>query len=109
MNTSIYGGFLLAAAALVTASLPTAAEPTADRQKYLRDLVQNECTRCHGYRRIGQNAPPLRPEDLEYRDPDYLIDTILNGRNTHMPAWKGMLSVDDVEFIVHTVLMEPAP
>ena len=71
--------------------------------------MKNECTRCHGYKRIGQNGPPLRPEDLEYIDKDYLVRTIMNGRNTQMPAWKGMLSLDDVEYIAYVILLEPAP
>jgi mono/diheme cytochrome c family protein len=96
-------------AAMLAFAQSAAAEPTPERQKYLRDLVNNECTRCHGPKRIGQNGPPLLPENLEYIDKEYLMQVILNGRYTLMPPWKGMLSEDDVAFIVNVVLMEPAP
>ncbi len=100
---------LVAALLLAAIALPATAQPTPERQKYLRDLVQWECTRCHGYQRIGQNGPPLTPDIMELKDPDYLMNVILNGRFAQMPPWKGMLSVDDVEFIVKTILVEPAP
>lgn len=100
----------LAVTVLLTfAVLPAAAEPPPERQKYLRDLVKWECTRCHGYKRIGQNGPPLTPDIMELKDPDYLMTVILNGRFTAMPPWKGMLSGDDAEFIVKRILVEPAP
>lgn len=109
MNLPISAAALFATAYLTLLTVPATAEPTPERQKFLRDLVQNECTRCHGYRRIGQNGPPLTPDIMELKDPDYLMMVILNGRFTQMPPWKGMLSVDDVEFIVGRILVEPAP
>ena len=96
-------------AVITVRATPAAAEPTPERQAELRDLVKNECTRCHGYQRRGQQGPSLLPKDVALKPEDYLIRTILNGRNTQMPAWKGMLSVEDVEFIVRRVLTEPPP
>jgi mono/diheme cytochrome c family protein len=109
MTVRIFAAQVLAVACAVWTASPVAAEPPPARQAELRDLVKNECTRCHGYQRTGQQGPSLLPKDVALKPADYLIRTILNGRNTQMPAWKGMLSVEDVEFIVRRVLSEPPP
>ena len=87
-------------------SAPAYAEPTAKRQQELKHLLKHDCGSCHGMTLKGGLGPALLPENLNSKADEVLKQTILHGRPpTPMPPWKGILSEDDVEWLV-TLLRE---
>lgn len=92
-------------AALVLAMLllagPAWAGPDAAHRTELRHLVRQDCGSCHGMTLKGGLGPPLSAGALAGLGDDALAATILDGRpGTPMPPWRGMLSDDDVQWIV---------
>ncbi|KJV06730.1 c-type cytochrome [Methylocucumis oryzae] len=83
----------------------TYAEPSAERQAALRELVQQDCGACHGLTRKGGIGPSLLPDALTAKTDDYLITTILNGRpGTAMPPWRSFISQVEAEWLVDNLL-----
>jgi len=77
------------------------AKPDSERQAYLGNLLKQDCGSCHGLKLKGGLGTPLRPEIIKDRSDEVLIETILTGiPGTPMPAWKGLLSNEDVSWIV---------
>ena len=76
------------------------AQPDAARQNELLYFIKHDCGSCHGMTLKGGLGPALLPETLAAKPKDYLVTTILEGRqNTAMPPWKTMLSQDDAGWI----------
>lgn len=77
------------------------AEPSDERQQELRHLLKHDCGSCHGMTLKGGLGPALLPENLVNKADVVLKQTILHGRPpTPMPPWKGILSEDDVDWLV---------
>jgi len=76
------------------------AEVGSERQNELLYFIKHDCGSCHGMTLKGGLGPALLPETLSAKPKDYLVTTILEGRqNTAMPPWKTMLSKDDAIWI----------
>ncbi len=76
------------------------AEVDPARQNELLYFIKHDCGSCHGMTLKGGLGPALLPETLSAKPKDYLVATILEGReNTAMPPWKSMLSQDDATWI----------
>lgn len=74
-------------------------DPT--RQAELKNLLYQDCGSCHGMRLTGGLGPPLRQSDLSTRDRAYLQQVISQGiAGTPMPPWSGILSGDDIHWLV---------
>jgi len=88
---------------LVPASVLAAPSPA--RQNELRDLLLQDCGSCHGMTLKGGLGPALTPQALAGKSPESLRRTIVQGRpGTPMPPWGGMLSADDIDWLVQTLL-----
>ena len=79
-----------------------AAEPISDqRRDELQYLLTQDCGSCHGLTLKGGLGKPLTPDALQVYEDDDLEYVILNGRpGTPMPPWQGVLSREDVRWIV---------
>ncbi len=76
------------------------AKVNAARQNELLYFVKHDCGSCHGMTLKGGLGPALLPDTLSAKPRDYLVRTILEGReNTAMPPWKTMLSRTDAVWI----------
>ena len=74
------------------------------------DLYQKYCSVCHGEEGDGEgimtNLMGITPMDhtnpnaTNSLDNKELVESILNGKGRFMPAWRGILSQDDVEALV---------
>jgi len=95
---------------LASASLAIAA-PSPERQQELRNLLIQDCGSCHGMTLRGGLGPPLLPEALAGKSPEFLRHTIVQGRpGTPMPPWGGLLSDADIDWLVKILLAgEAAP
>ncbi len=84
-----------------TAIAETAAtQISSARQNELLYFIKHDCGSCHGMTLKGGLGPALLPETLAAKPKDYLVATILEGRqNTAMPPWKSMLSHGDAIWI----------
>jgi len=77
------------------------AEPTADRQQELRHLLKHDCGSCHGMTLKGGLGPALLPENLTNKPDEVLKQTIIHGRPpTPMPPWLGILTEEEIEWLV---------
>lgn len=77
-----------------------ATQISSARQDELLYFIKHDCGSCHGMTLKGGLGPALLPETLAAKPKDYLVATILEGRqNTAMPPWKSMLSHDDATWI----------
>ena len=91
------GGLLL----LCCQAVPAFAAPDAARQNLLEHMVRQDCGSCHGMTLKGGLGSSLLPESLAGKDDAVLAATILDGRpGTPMPPWRGLLSDEDVRWIV---------
>ena len=84
-----------------TAIAETAATKISSaRQNELLYFIKHDCGSCHGMTLKGGLGPALLPKTLAAKPKDYLVSTILEGRqNTAMPPWKTMLSKNDATWI----------
>ncbi len=71
------------------------------RRAELHNLLLQDCGSCHGMTLKGGLGPSLLPERIGALPPEFLINTVLEGRKgTAMPPWKNMLSREEVSWIV---------
>jgi cytochrome c55X len=82
-------------------------KPDAQRQKELRNLLQQDCGSCHGMTRKGGLGPALTVEALKGKPIEYLTFTISEGRpGTPMPPWKYLLSESDINWLALALKQE---
>jgi len=81
-------------AALLGSSVAVAAE--ADLVEQGRDLYADTCATCHGREMV--NAGTLAFDLRKFPRDDFarFRNSVLNGKNQAMPAWRDRLSDDDV-------------
>ncbi|HEB77798.1 MAG TPA: cytochrome c [Methylothermaceae bacterium] len=90
---------------LLTGVTLAIASPSPERQKELRNLLIQDCGSCHGMTLKGGLGPPLVPEALAGKSPEFLRRTIVEGRpGTPMPPWGGLLSDADIDWLVEILL-----
>ncbi|MFO1090623.1 MAG: cytochrome c [Hyphomicrobiales bacterium] len=90
--------------ALTPVSLAGGAEVTADRAERLRNLVVQDCGSCHGLTLKGGLGKPLLPKSLAAFPEEGVAEVILDGvPGTPMPAWRGILSEADAQWIARTL------
>jgi cytochrome c55X len=78
-----------------------AGELSTARKGELRHLLLQDCGSCHGMTLKGGLGPSLLPERLNLLPPEFLIETVLEGRQgTAMPPWKTMLNREEVRWMV---------
>ncbi len=86
---------------LISITLPVQADPDIVRRAQLLNLLRQDCGACHGMTLKGGLGPSLLPQALAGKTPEYLRQTILDGRGgTPMPPWRGLLSTDEVAWLV---------
>jgi cytochrome c55X len=82
-------------------AIASAGELSAAREAELLHLLRQDCGSCHGMTLKGGLGPSLLPQRIGTLPPDFLINTVLEGRKgTAMPPWKTMLSRDEVSWLV---------
>ncbi len=92
---------LMWVATAVLAKTSLADEPSPDRQNTLRNMLNHDCGACHGLTLKGGLGPALLPEALAGKPDDFLIATILNGREgTAMPPWQPFMNRDEAAWLV---------
>jgi len=86
-------------------------------QAELLYLLKHDCGSCHGMTRKGGLGPPLLPGNLGGRPQLLFVDTILDGRpgtlfvdtildgrpGTPMPPWRGLLTEQEVQWLVEAM------
>jgi cytochrome c55X len=89
------------AATFAAVSVCAGAEPSAERQRELVNLVRQDCGSCHGMTFRGGLGPPLTADALRERPAESLKLTILNGRpGTPMPPWRPFVTEAEASWIV---------
>lgn len=92
---------LLSMACLSSFSVNASTPPSHERQAELIHLLKQDCGSCHGMTMKGGLGPSLLPEQLADKENYILVGTILYGRETlAMPAWDGILTRSEVEWLV---------
>lgn len=96
--------FLFALPVLFSTAMAVA-EPAPQRQAELVYMLRHDCGSCHGMTLKGGLGPALTPDALVNKPLDYLLQTVRDGHlGTPMPPWKGILSEDDMRFLVEILL-----
>lgn len=86
---------------LMSIAMGVQADPTVERQTQLINLLRQDCGSCHGMSLKGGLGPSLLPDAMTAKPVEFLRQTILEGRHgTPMPPWRGLLSVDEVSWLV---------
>lgn len=79
--------------------------PSPARQAELENLLTHDCGSCHGLKMRGGLGPPLVPQALSSRSPDYLTAIILHGRpGSAMPAWRDLLTPAEARWIADRLI-----
>lgn len=85
-----------------------ATDPSPERQAALTNMLRQDCGSCHGMTRRGGLGPALLPEALVGKPDDFLVQTILNGRQgTAMPPWRSLLTLDEAAWLVQQLRKNP--
>ncbi len=91
----------LAAAAVA----PAAAQPPADRERELIQMVRQDCGSCHGLKLAGGLGPPLLPAPLADKPFESLVATVLDGRpGSAMPGWRRFMDEREAEWVVRSLM-----
>lgn len=105
MNKRRFAGIAVGGLLAVSAH---AADPSPERQATLTHLLRQDCGSCHGMTLRGGLGPALLPEALADKPDDFLIQTILNGRQgTAMPPWRSLLTPDEAAWLVRQLRKNP--
>lgn len=102
---------VLCAVLLLGGAAPSlaSAEISGARQHELLHLLRHDCGSCHGMTLKGGLGPALLPENLAGKPATTLEATVLYGRaGTPMPPWHGLLSEEEVAWLI-AVLMKGVP
>lgn len=92
-----YGAILVGA---LLAAGAQAEDLDEQRRAELDHLLRHDCGSCHGLRLEGGLGPPLTPERMRKRSPEYLRDAIREGiPGTAMPPWGPLLSDADIAYL----------
>jgi len=76
----------------------------------LERLVVQDCGSCHGLTLKGGLGPDIRPQALEYYEPDVLQTVILDGMpGTAMPPWRPLITEAEAAWISEYLLKGEAP
>ena len=82
------------------ASTSAIAEIDTLRQNELLYFLKHDCGSCHGLTLKGGLGPALLPETLAGKPKQFLVTTIMEGRDdTAMPPWKSMLTYDEAAWL----------
>jgi cytochrome c55X len=96
---------LLAAALLCQPLLVAGSSFSVEREAELHNMLVQDCGSCHGLTFRGGLGPPLLPENLRNKPRDFLIATILNGRQgTAMPPWHPLMTRQEAEWMLDKLL-----
>ena len=84
--------------------MPVSAALDPARQAELLYLLKHDCGSCHGMTRKGGLGPPLLPDNLRDRPPLLMEATVLDGRpGTPMPPWRGLLTEQEVHWLLEAM------
>jgi len=92
---------MLSFCVLICLTLIVRAGESVDRRLELQHLIKHDCGSCHGMTLSGGLGPSLKAEALKNKSDELLMVTISEGRaGTPMPAWKSLLSKNDITIII---------
>lgn len=101
MSKRLFAALALLAGGISVAAGAALAEPSAERQKKLLYLLEQDCGSCHGLTMKGGLGPALVPQALADKPDDMLVDTILYGRpGTPMPPWEFEITPEEAQWLV---------
>lgn len=95
---------------LVLASLAAACSEPLAEDAPAEEIYSNSCAACHGRELQGRSGPPLGGEFAPSlgREKSYFIDTVTKGRS-RMPAFRTLLTKDQIERVVEYVISRQEP
>ena len=89
---------------------PAYASMPDSRQAELDHMLRHDCGSCHGMTLKGGLGPPLTEEALQNKPREYIEWTIRNGHpGTPMPPWEGILSDEDIDYLVELLKTQAKP
>jgi cytochrome c6 len=96
--------FLTCAAVLIATVVlgvhPTrAADPTPEQIDQGREVYEEFCAMCHGRDMVNTGGFAFDLRKFPKDDPDRFRNSVLNGKNQGMPAWRDKLGDDDVTLL----------
>jgi cytochrome c55X len=96
----LYAGLMLSSHS-VYATQASSTMLSEQRRAELHNLLLQDCGSCHGMTLKGGLGPALTPEALKGKPREFIELTIREGRSgTPMPPWKGILSQDEIRWLV---------
>ena len=98
----------LALSLLLGSPVLAADAPSTERAAWLQNLLVQDCGSCHGLQMRGGLGPPLLPDALSSRAPEYLTTVILHGKpGSAMPPWRNLLTPAEARWIAERLLEGP--
>jgi cytochrome c55X len=90
--------------------LQALSEPLPSRQAELEHILRHDCGSCHGMTLKGGLGPALTPDALRNKPRAYIQQSIRYGHpGTPMPPWEGLLSLEDIDYLVDLLMTQAKP
>lgn len=90
--------------------LQALSEPLPSRQAELEHMLRHDCGSCHGMTLKGGLGPALTPDALRNKPRAYIQQSIRYGHpGTPMPPWEGLLSLEDIDYLVDLLMTQAKP
>jgi cytochrome c55X len=84
--------------------------PLPSRQAELEHMLRHDCGSCHGMTLKGGLGPALTPDALHNKPRAYIQQSIRYGHpGTPMPPWEGLLSLEDIDYLVDLLMTQAKP
>jgi mono/diheme cytochrome c family protein len=90
---------VLMAAAVLVVSPARAADPTPEQIDQGREVYEEFCAMCHGRDMVNTGGFAFDLRKFPKDDFDRFRNSVLNGKNQGMPAWRDKLGDDDVTLL----------
>jgi cytochrome c55X len=109
-NSVLLSAGLILLSHSVYATQASSTKLSEQRRAELHNLLLQDCGSCHGMTLKGGLGPALTPDALKGKPREFIEITILEGRSgTPMPPWKGILSRDEIRWLVDALYTGVTP
>jgi mono/diheme cytochrome c family protein len=98
-RTCPFWGVVLLCAAVLSVDAFAEAAPTPEQIDQGREVYEDNCQTCHGHGMVSPGAATFDLRKFPKDDPARFRGSVLDGKGTAMPAFRGRISDEEVDLL----------